>query len=449
MSTVLQIDVLAYIDGHKISRFQLLIVVLCFLVVAVDGFDTAAVGFIAPALRAEWGLAPAQLAPLFAAGLLGLMIGALIFGPIADKIGRKPILIFTTVFFAVATLLSATSTDIQWLTFWRLLTGVGLGGAMPTATTLTAEYCPGRMRSTMVTAMFCGFTLGGALGGLASAGLVDTYGWGAVLVLGGTLPLILLIFLVWLLVESPRYLALKGGEDRRIAQLLTRVHPSPELLVARFKQPTSLLGSPVRNLFAPNLMRGTIVIWLTFFMSLLVFYMLTSWLPTLLISRGLSLRAASLVGLLLPLGSTVGALCIGYAMDKLDAHSVLAVSYVIGAVSIAVMGYTAPIRELLMLVVFGAGIGTGGAMIGVNALAASFYPTANRATGVSWANGVGRSGSIVGSVIGGYLLHLNLPLTLVFLVAAVPALIAAVTIFTKLGRVVHVPTTLKSGHERS
>lgn len=448
MSTVPQIDVLSYINGHKLSRFQLLIVVLCFLVVAVDGFDTAAVGYIAPALRTEWGLTPAQLAPLFASGLLGLMVGALIFGPIADKVGRKPILIFTTIFFGVATLLSATSDDIHWLTFWRLLTGIGLGGAMPTATTLTAEYCPERVRSTMITAMFCGFTLGGALGGLAAAGLIENYGWEAVLVLGGVLPLILLIFLIWLLPESPRYLALKGGADQRIAELLSRIHPSADLLAAKFKQPISLLGSPVRNLFSPDLIRGTILIWMTFFMSLLVFYLLTSWLPTLLITSGLNIRTASLVGLLLPLGSTVGALCIGYAMDKLDAHSVLAVSYVIGAVSIAVMGYTAPIRELLMIVVFGAGIGTGGAMIGVNALAASFYPTANRATGVSWANGVGRSGSILGSIIGGYLLHLDLSLTVVFLVAAVPALFAAITIFAKHRRIVKVPASLKprQGH---
>ncbi|MEM5388149.1 MFS transporter [Paraburkholderia phymatum] len=431
MSTVHTIDVQAYVDGQKISPFQSAVVALCFAVVAIDGFDTAAVGFIAPALRAEWGLAPARLAPLFAAGLLGLMIGAMVFGPIADRIGRKPVLLLTTAFFAVASLLSTTAADIHWLTFWRLVTGIGLGGAMPTATTLTAEYCPGRTRSLTITVMFCGFTLGGMLGGLASAGLVEDHGWKAVFMLGGLAPLVLLVFLVWFLPESPRYLAMKGGHDGRIAAILSRIQDAPELLNAHFLRPQVSAGSPVRKLFAPGLARGTILLWLTFFMSLLVFYLLTSWLPTLLTGAGQSLRTAALVGLVLPLGSTVGAVVIGYGMDKADPHRVLAASYVLGAVSIAALGYATPFPTLLVLTVFGAGIGSGGALIGVNALTASFYPTANRATGVSWANAIGRTGSIFGSAIGGYLLGRGWSMLAVFTVAALPALIAAITILGK------------------
>jgi AAHS family 4-hydroxybenzoate transporter-like MFS transporter len=431
MSTVQNIDVQAYVDRQKVSPFQLAVVILCFAVVAVDGFDTAAVGFIAPALRAQWNLAPAQLAPLFAAGLFGLMIGAMVFGPIADKIGRKPVLLLTTAFFAGASVLSTTATDIHWLTVWRLITGIGLGGAMPTATTLTAEYCPGRTRSVMITTMFCGFTLGGALGGLAAAQLVDKHGWQAVFMLGGIVPFGLLAILVWALPESPRYLAMKGGQDWRVAAILARIRPAPELVGAHFVRPAVAAGSPVRKLFAPGLARGTILVWLTFFMSLLVFYLLTSWLPTLLTSTGQSLRTAALVGLMLPLGSTVGAIAIGYAMDKAEPHAVLAAAYILGAVSIAALGHATPFPGLLLLAVFGAGIGTGGALIGVNALTASFYPTANRATGVSWANAIGRTGSIFGSAMGGYLLGLGWSLPAVFAVAALPALIAAITIFAK------------------
>lgn len=431
MANVQNIDVQAYVDQQKISSFQLLVVALCFAVVAIDGFDTAAVGFIAPALRTEWQLTHAQLAPLFAAGLFGLMIGAMVFGPVADKIGRKPVLIFTTAFFAAASLLSTTAGDVHWLTFWRFVTGIGLGGAMPTATTLTAEYCPSRTRSVMITTMFCGFTLGGALGGLASAGLIENYGWKAVLILGGVIPLALLFPLAWALPESPRYLAMKGGQDRRVAAILGRIHPAPELADAHFTPPQVTAGSPVGKLFTPGLAGGTVFLWLTFFMSLLVFYLLTSWLPTLLTGTGQSFRSAALVGLVLPLGSTVGAVALGYAMDKTEPHLVLAASYILGALSIAALGQVASYPVLLALAVFGAGIGTGGALIGVNALTASFYPTANRATGVSWANAVGRTGSIFGSVAGGYLLSLGWPLQSVFTVAALPALIAAVTIFGK------------------
>jgi AAHS family 4-hydroxybenzoate transporter-like MFS transporter len=431
MPIVQSIDVQAYIDQQKVSPFQLVVVALCFAVVAVDGFDTATVGFIAPALRTEWGLAPAQLAPLFAAGLFGLMMGAMVFGPVGDKIGRKPVLLLTTAFFAVASLLSTTATDIHWLTFWRLATGIGLGGAMPTATTLTAEYCPSRNRSITITTMFCGFTLGGVLGGLASAGLIEDHGWRAVFLLGGILPIALLVPLGCMLPESPRYLAMKGGRDRRVAAILARIQPAPELLTARFSGTEAAAGSPVRKLFAPGRARGTILLWLTFFMSLLVFYLLTSWLPTLLTGTGQSLQTAALVGLVLPLGSTVGAIVIGYGMDKADPHAVLAVSYVLGAVCIMALGHAAPFPTLLVLAVFGAGIGSGGALIGVNALTASFYPTENRATGVSWANAVGRTGSIFGSAIGGYLLGLGWSLPAVFAVSAAPALIAAITIFGK------------------
>ncbi len=159
------IDVQSFIDEIPLSALQKLIIWLCFLIVAIDGFDTAAVGFIAPALKAEWGLQATDLAPLFGAGLFGLMAGALIFGPLSDKLGRKPILIGSVVMFGCASLFAAFSPDLQTLIIWRFLTGLGLGGALPNAITLTSEYAPASRRSNLVTMMFCGFTIGSALGG--------------------------------------------------------------------------------------------------------------------------------------------------------------------------------------------------------------------------------------------------------------------------------------------
>ena len=170
------IDVQDVLNTHKLSRLQHIVIALCFLVVAIDGFDTAAIGFIAPALRAAWKLTPPMLAPLFGAGLFGLMVGAFVFGPIADKAGRRVVLVLTTIFFGAATIASSFAADIQTLTWLRFATGLGLGGAMPAAITLTSEFCPTSRRSSLVTVMFCGFTTGSAVAGLAASKVVAAYG---------------------------------------------------------------------------------------------------------------------------------------------------------------------------------------------------------------------------------------------------------------------------------
>lgn len=425
------IDVQEFINSRPLSRYQIAVLVLCFLVVAADGFDTAAVGYIAPALRAQWKVTPAQLAPLFGAGLFGLMAGAFIFGPLADKVGRKAVLIFATAAFGVASIASASATTIESLTVWRFVTGIGLGGAMPAAITLTSEYCPERSRSFLVMLMFCGFTMGGALGGLSAAALIADYGWQGVLILGGVLPLVLAAVLLFVLPESVRYLVLKGGRDERVAAILRRVDPAAPLDGARFVGVRRVEGSPVRQLFLPGLAAGTLLLWVTFFMSLLVFYLLTSWLPTLLNSAGFTPKSASLIALMLPIGSTVGAVLIGLLMDRTNPHAVLFGSYALAAGFIVLLGLSTASPTLLVLAVFGAGLGTGGSQIGINALSASFYPTASRATGVSWANAVGRTGSVLGSMVGGYLLGLGWSLATVFAVAALPALLAGIAILAK------------------
>ncbi len=431
MATAGTIDIQEFINSRPVSRYQIMVIVLCFLVVAADGFDTAAVGYIAPALRAQWGATPAQLAPLFGAGLFGLMAGAFIFGPLADKVGRKAILVLTTAAFGVACLLSATATSIESLTIWRFITGIGLGGAMPTAITLTSEYCPERNRSFLVMVMFCGFTMGGALGGLSAATLIADFGWQGVLILGGALPVVLAAVLAFLLPESVRYLVLKGGQDAQVSAVLRRFDPQASLDGARFVGVRRVEGSPVRQLFNPGLVAGTLLLWVTFFMSLLVFYLLTSWLPTLLNTAGYSPKMAPMIALMLPIGSTVGAIGIGMLMDRLNPHTVLLGSYALAAAFIALLGLSTASPGLLVLAVFGAGIGTGGSQIGINALSAAYYPTASRATGVSWANAVGRTGSVVGSMVGGALLGLGWSLAAVFAAAAVPALLAGIAIFIK------------------
>jgi AAHS family 4-hydroxybenzoate transporter-like MFS transporter len=431
MALTRTIDVQDFVNDHKLSSFQITVIALCFLIVAIDGFDTAAIGYIAPALRAEWGVSAAQLAPLFGAGLFGLMLGAFIFGPLADKIGRKYALILTVVFFGGASLASAWSTSITELTVLRFLTGMGLGGAMPNAITLTSEFCPERRRSFLTTLMFCGFTLGSAFGGLAAAQLVAGYGWASVLVIGGVLPLVLLPVLWWILPESARFLVLKNAPAEQIAGVLQKIAPEADLRNANFVGVTKAKGSPVAQLFQPGLVSGTLLLWLTFFMSLLVFYLLSSWLPTVISGTGMTLQEASYLTIMLPIGGTVGALLIGALMDRMNPHYVLGASYALAALFIALIGSSTASTALLAVAIFGAGFCLAGSQVGVNALAAGFYHTSSRATGVAWANAVGRSGSVLGSMTGGAILASGLGLPTAFVLVGVPVIVAGLCMFLK------------------
>jgi AAHS family 4-hydroxybenzoate transporter-like MFS transporter len=430
----LSVNVTSFVDARKVSPFQILIVVLCFLIVAIDGFDTAAIGFIAPAIRAEWNLSPAQLAPLFGAGLCGLMVGAFLFGPLADRIGRKRVLLLCVLFFGAASLVSARAGSIWWLVLLRFLTGLGLGGAMPNAVTLTSEYCPAARRSFLVTTMFCGFTVGSALGGLASAHMVGDFGWRTILILGGVLPLLLLPVLWRQLPESARFLVLGGKDVERVKQTLLRMAPELDLRNASFvvseKKPS---GFPISHLFKADLIRGTLLLWSAFFMSLLVIYLLSSWLPTLIKTTGVSLKTASIVTAMFQVGGTLGALLFGWLMDRINPQYVLAVTFAAAGVFIALIGSVTAQPWLVALVVFAAGFCISGSQTGANALAASFYPTDCRATGVSWANGIGRIGSVLGSMAGGLMLSFNWDLPTVFGVVAIPALVAGSCLFA-LGR---------------
>src|SRR5580698_3297908 len=189
--TSTEVDVVEFIDAQPVGGFQLKLLLTCAAVLFLDGFDTQAIGYVAPSLAKEWGLTKGALGPVFSAGLFGLMIGALLFGPLADRIGRKKIIIFSTLAFGVGTLITAFVQDVNTLMAIRFLTGLGLGGAMPNTIALTSEFSPHRRRSTMVMIMFCGFSVGAALGGFLAAALIPQFGWRSVFVVGGAAPLVL------------------------------------------------------------------------------------------------------------------------------------------------------------------------------------------------------------------------------------------------------------------
>ncbi|MFU0884648.1 MFS transporter [Kluyvera sichuanensis] len=419
----------ALIDVAPIGKMQWRVIICCFLVVMMDGFDTAAIGFIAPAIRDHWQLTAGDLAPLFGAGLLGLTAGALLCGPLSDRLGRKRVIEWCVALFGLFSLLSAFSPNLEALIILRFLTGLGLGGAMPNTITMTSEYLPARRRGALVTLMFCGFTLGSALGGIVSAQLVAVIGWHGILVLGGVLPIVLFFALLAVLPESPRWLVRRQrpqAEIRRTVSAMTgERYDDAEFWL---DEPAATQKGSISQLFAGRQLTITLMLWVVFFMSLLIIYLLSSWMPTLLNHRGIDLQHASWVTAAFQVGGTLGALMLGVLMDKFNPFWVLAVSYALGAVCIVMIGLSENGLWMMALAIFGTGIGISGSQVGLNALTATLYPTQSRATGVSWSNAIGRCGAIVGSVSGGVMMAMNFSFDTLFFVIAVPAAISAVVL---------------------
>jgi MFS transporter, AAHS family, 4-hydroxybenzoate transporter len=432
--TSTEVDVVEFIDAQPVGGFQLKLLLTCAAVLFLDGFDTLAIGYVAPSLAKEWGLTKAALGPVFSAGLFGLMIGALLFGPLADRIGRKKIIIFSTLAFGVGTLITAFVQDVNSLLAIRFLTGLGLGGAMPNAIAMTSEFNPRRRRATMVMIMFCGFSVGAALGGFLAAALIPQFGWRSVFVVGGAVPLLLVPILALRLPESVRFLVLTGRADARVAELLGLIGPKAVFAPAtRFVvHEPELPGLPVLHLFSNGRTLVTLLLWVVFFMSLLDLYFLSSWLPTVQTDLGASTSAAALIGSMLQIGGVVGTFALGSIIDRFSFRA-LALVYFIGVFAVGAIGQLGHSVVLVTMAIFVAGFCIVGGQIAANALAAGYYPTAVRATGVGWALGIGRAGSIVGPLVGGVLLTMKWSPAEVFMAAAGAALCAALAAFA-LGR---------------
>jgi AAHS family 4-hydroxybenzoate transporter-like MFS transporter len=406
-----QVDVVEFIDQQPVGGFQIRLLLICAAVLFLDGFDTQAIGYVAPALAKDWGLNKAILGPVFSAGLFGLMIGALLFGPLADRIGRRKIIIFSTLAFGVGTFATAFVGDVN-------------------AVAMTSEFSPHRRRSTMVMIMFCGFSVGAALGGLLAAALIPQFGWRSVFIVGGAAPLLLVPILAWRLPESVRFLALAGHAPERIVELLRCVNPK-----AVFAPPTQfvvheppLAGLPVRHLFRDGRTLVTLLLWVVFFMSLLDLYFLSNWLPTVLNDLGASVSSAAVIGSMLQVGGVVGTFALGSIIDRFSFRA-LTLVYFVAVFAVGAIGQLGHSVALVTSAIFVAGFCIVGGQIAANALAAGFYPTAVRSTGIGWALGIGRVGSIVGPLVGGVLLTLKWSTAEIFMTAAMAALCAALAAF--------------------
>lgn len=417
------IDVNEAIDQSPFGRFQWMVVALCGTLLVVDGYDVFVAGTVLPTLIEEWGLTKPQAGALQAWALFGMMFGAMILGPLADRIGRKKGVAISFVLFTSATVLTGFADTPGQFKFFRFIAGLGCGGLMPNAVALMNEYAPKRLRGTMVALMFSGYSVGGMVAAGLGIGLIPSFGWQPMFFIAAV-PLLLLPLILWKLPESLGFLIKQGKQDEA-KRIFAKINPATPLAADDRLVFTEVKGASasVAELFRHGRLLRTLMLWLSFFCCLLLVYLLSSWLPKVLQEAGYAERASLLSLFSLNFGGMAGAIMGGRLGDRFGLPRVVVGFFAAAALSIALIGAN-PVPGLLFTLIFVAGATTIGTQILLYASVAQLYNLSVRSTGLGCASGVGRIGAIVGPTMGGVLLARELPLGQNFLIFALPAAIA-------------------------
>lgn len=424
------VNVNAVIDQAKFTPFHWTILLWCLLIIIFDGYDLVIYGVVLPLLMQEWSLTSVQAGMLASTALCGMMFGAMLFGALADKIGRKNVILICVTFFSGFTFLGAFASSPFEFGILRFLAGLGIGGVMPNLVALTSEYAPKRIRSTLVGTMFSGYAIGGILSALIGSYLVESQGWQIMFLIAG-IPLLLLPVIWKFLPESLTFLV-KTGKTEQAHRIIQKISPeqtitsSSRLTLNDDNVPT---GSSVKGLFQQGRAFNTLMFWVLFFMCLLMVYALSSWLPKLMLAAGYSLGKSILFLLALNVGAMIGSIGGGILSDKFHLKPVIMGMLMAGVVALVGLGFNSPAYVLYGLVTV-AGAATIGTSILLYSYVAQFYPLSVRSTGIGCASGVGRIGAIVGPILTGMLLTLNLPHTMNFVMIAIPAMIAIFAILS-------------------
>lgn len=425
------LDVQAIIDNARFTPFHWMVMAWCGLLLIFDGYDLFIYGVVLPVIMKEWGLTPLQAGALGSYALFGMMFGALAFGSLADRIGRKKGIALCFALFSGATILNGFASSPGEFGIYRFIAGLGCGGLMPNAVALMNEYAPKRLRSTLVAIMFSGYSLGGMLSAGVGIYLLPRFGWESMF-FAAALPLLLLPVILYYLPESIGFLV-RQGRVKDARALLKRVDPDCDVQADDVLQvlERKAKGASVAALFREGLAVRTLALWLAFFCCLLMVYALSSWLPKLMANAGYSLGSSLSFLLALNFGGMAGAIFGGWLGDRYNLVKVKVAFFLAAALSISLLGVNSPM-PVLYGVIFIAGATTIGTQILLYAGAAQLYGLSVRSTGLGWASGIGRNGAIVGPLLGGALMGINLPLQLNFIAFAIPGAIAALAMAVHL-----------------
>ncbi len=421
------------IDRAAVGGFQWQVMLICLAVAIMDGFDTQTLSYAAPALVKEWNIPGGALAPALSAGVLGMMFGSMIFGPLADRFGRRSMIIASLALFGVFSFLTPFFESLPSLIVMRVITGLGIGGSLPNAVALGVEYFPRRRQAMVATYVVCGYTVGAAGGGFVAAALMPHFGWPSVFYAGGLLPVVLIPLVLWGLPESVRLMILWRRPAAEVAKWLRKVDPAapsgPDVVyvLPEENQP----GMPVKHIFKDGRAVPTLMIWTMYFFSMGAVFLVNMWTPLVLNSAGFALQQAVLAGATIMVGAVAGSLIIGPLMDRFSPYAALGTAYLLAAATVLLMMFinaSVPIG-MIFAILFAVGfMMAAGGVQGASALAGMFYPTFIRSTGVGWGFGLGRIGAIAGTMLGGALIQAHWSFAAIFLMASPPLVLCCIAV---------------------
>jgi AAHS family 4-hydroxybenzoate transporter-like MFS transporter len=400
------------LDTGRAGPYQRWLVVLVATTIVFDGIDNQLLGVVIPTLLSEWGVTRSALSPVVSLSYAGMMVGGALAGLAGDRIGRRRALLASMVLFGAATVAAAAAGSIATLAALRFLAGIGLGGALPNAATLVAEYVPRAQRPMAVTATIVCVPLGAMLAGLLGSQFLGTIGWRALFVIGGAIPLVAAVALAGVMPESPRFLARHPARRPELVRLLARLgHRVPADATFEDATDRATTRMPLSSLFSAEFRRDTIALWISFSTCLLAVYLGFSWLPTMLAGAGFNPGVASNGITAFNLGGVIGALASGAAMSRIGSRAAMltmTLGAVAGAVALSQMTISpgAPLAPIMIMLTITGGL-INATQTTMYALATNVYPSAVRATGVGAAAGVGRVGAIASGYLGPWVLSLR------------------------------------------
>jgi len=413
------------IDLSPMTVAQITVVVITVLLNAMDGFDILSIAFASPGIMADWHITRAQLGIVLSAELIGMGIGSVFLGGVADKLGRRPTLLGCLVVMALGMIGATTATSPVILSVWRVFTGLGIGGMLSATNAVVDEFSNAKRRSLCISFMVIGYPLGGGIGGLYASSLIDAYGWRSVFYFGATATAILLPVVFICVPESVQWLT-----RTQPLQALARVNASlkrlghqavsalPEIQASDRKK-------SIADIFSPSLIRITLVLTACYFLHILTFYFLLKWTPTIIAGMKFQASEAGRVLAYANLGGAAGGMVFGLLTSRIGLKPLTIAILLLNAVAVVSFGQSPMVLSTLTMLAVGVGFFGNAAVSGLYSIVAYGFPTHVRATGTGFVIGVGRAGAALSPILAGYLFNSNILLPTVAIIMAVGSLLAA------------------------